>query len=364
MSREQYEVTWKDYYEILGVQPNASQRTIRRVWHRLSQIYHPDVAGDGEVDQHRMQDLNEAYEVLSNLQRRAKYDEAYLNRGHDKSSVSADEAKAPAPESSPSPVHGEPPEAPVTPKPAPPRRGKALALAGTAGVAVLVGVGLLPALLGNQPGPATPVPSAYRPTAQAPLPSSTSAATPAPAPTAGPDPAGTLAAPALAEPEILTPEPTPLPTVAATLASTATPRASVPLASLESKGLGFEEFQVSGNSWLVDFSSQCKDAPCLRSGAINGGGFSTLWLPKYYLPSTVKYISFDVKASSEACCGTFRIMASPRPVETKLPNATTWTRIELPVPEVRPVAFEWQFYSGPVLLNGQDGMWIDNIQFR
>ena len=80
MSREQYESHWKDYYQVLGVQSNASAKTIRRVWHQLSRIYHPDVAGDAEVNLARMQELNEAYEVLSDPEKRAAYDARHTSQ--------------------------------------------------------------------------------------------------------------------------------------------------------------------------------------------------------------------------------------------------------------------------------------------
>jgi len=80
MPSEQYEIRWKDYYQLLGVRPDADQDTIRRMFRRLSQIYHPDVAGGAAVDPDRMKELNEAREVLSDSERRSKYDQFYRSR--------------------------------------------------------------------------------------------------------------------------------------------------------------------------------------------------------------------------------------------------------------------------------------------
>lgn len=76
MPKEQYDIRWKDYYQLLGVQPDADQETIKRIYRRLIQLYHPDVAG-ASVDQDRIRELNEADEVLSDPERRARYDQFY-----------------------------------------------------------------------------------------------------------------------------------------------------------------------------------------------------------------------------------------------------------------------------------------------
>ncbi len=65
----------KDYYAILGVNPDADAATIRTVFRKLCHIYHPDKGL--EVSQQRMTDIYEAYDVLSDPQRRAEYDRWY-----------------------------------------------------------------------------------------------------------------------------------------------------------------------------------------------------------------------------------------------------------------------------------------------
>src|ERR687897_3128336 len=63
----------RDYYEILGVGRDADDAAIKRAFRRLAQQHHPDVdRGDGA--EQRFKELNEAYRVLSDRQRRSAYD--------------------------------------------------------------------------------------------------------------------------------------------------------------------------------------------------------------------------------------------------------------------------------------------------
>jgi molecular chaperone DnaJ len=63
----------RDYYEILGLSRDASDEEIKRAFRRLAQRQHPDVDGSDGAEQ-RFKELNEAYRVLSDRQRRAAYD--------------------------------------------------------------------------------------------------------------------------------------------------------------------------------------------------------------------------------------------------------------------------------------------------
>jgi molecular chaperone DnaJ len=63
----------KDYYEILGVPKDATQAQIRDAYRRLVLKHHPDVNKDPKA-QAKMQELNEAYAVLNDEQKRAQYD--------------------------------------------------------------------------------------------------------------------------------------------------------------------------------------------------------------------------------------------------------------------------------------------------
>ena len=64
----------KDYYKVLGVAENASQRQIKEAFRRMALQYHPDRNRDDPASADRMKAVNEAYAVLSNPTRRAEYD--------------------------------------------------------------------------------------------------------------------------------------------------------------------------------------------------------------------------------------------------------------------------------------------------
>lgn len=78
----------KDYYKILGVLDDAEDIIIRAAYKALAQRYHPDKwRGDATEANQRMSDINEAYGILSDIERRKKYDEEYFrNRARDESS--------------------------------------------------------------------------------------------------------------------------------------------------------------------------------------------------------------------------------------------------------------------------------------
>ncbi len=67
---------FKDYYKILGVDRRADQKAISQAFRRLARQYHPDVnKSKGAED--RFKEINEAYQVLSDPQKRAQYDQIY-----------------------------------------------------------------------------------------------------------------------------------------------------------------------------------------------------------------------------------------------------------------------------------------------
>lgn len=66
---------YRDYYKILGVDRKASEKEIRKAYRSLARKYHPDVnPGDPKAEE-KFKEINEAYEVLSNEDKRAKYDQ-------------------------------------------------------------------------------------------------------------------------------------------------------------------------------------------------------------------------------------------------------------------------------------------------
>ena len=73
---------YKDYYKILGVERSASADDVRKAYRKLAMQYHPDKnAGDKQAEE-RFKEINEAYQVLNDSQKRARYDQlgsAYSN---------------------------------------------------------------------------------------------------------------------------------------------------------------------------------------------------------------------------------------------------------------------------------------------
>jgi len=68
-------VQYKDYYKTLGVAKTASQDDIRKAFRKLARQHHPDVAKDKKNAEAKFKEINEAYEVLSDAEKRQRYDE-------------------------------------------------------------------------------------------------------------------------------------------------------------------------------------------------------------------------------------------------------------------------------------------------
>lgn len=64
----------RDYYEVLGVAKTANDDEIKRAYRNLAKKYHPDVNKDDKSAEEKFKEINEAYEVLSDSQKRAAYD--------------------------------------------------------------------------------------------------------------------------------------------------------------------------------------------------------------------------------------------------------------------------------------------------
>ena len=65
-----------DYYRVLGITPDAAEKEIKAAYRRLAKKYHPDThPGDAECET-RFREINEAYGILGDPEKRTKYDEA------------------------------------------------------------------------------------------------------------------------------------------------------------------------------------------------------------------------------------------------------------------------------------------------
>ena len=75
----------QDYYEVLGIDRNADDATIKKAYRKLAMKYHPDRNPDNKEAEEKFKELGEAYEVLSDADKRAAYDrmghEAFKNGG-------------------------------------------------------------------------------------------------------------------------------------------------------------------------------------------------------------------------------------------------------------------------------------------
>ena len=65
----------RDYYEVLGVSKNASEDEIKRAYKKLARKYHPDMNPGAKEAEEKFKEVNEANEVLSNPEKKAKYDQ-------------------------------------------------------------------------------------------------------------------------------------------------------------------------------------------------------------------------------------------------------------------------------------------------
>jgi curved DNA-binding protein len=70
--------TYKDYYQIMGVARDASQDDIKRAYRRLARKFHPDVSKEANAED-KFKEVQEAYEVLKDPQRRSAYDQLGSN---------------------------------------------------------------------------------------------------------------------------------------------------------------------------------------------------------------------------------------------------------------------------------------------
>src|ERR1700712_4216956 len=68
-----------DYYSILGVSPHAPAAEIKKAFHRLAFLHHPDRNGNSAKSTERFRKINEAYRVLADSDKRYRYDQQREN---------------------------------------------------------------------------------------------------------------------------------------------------------------------------------------------------------------------------------------------------------------------------------------------
>src|SRR5688572_19601149 len=83
-------MTSRDFYEVLGVQPSATQPEIKKAYKRLARKFHPDVNPGDKSAEEKFKEVSRAFEVLSDDQKRKVYDEL----GEDAEKINFDPSKA------------------------------------------------------------------------------------------------------------------------------------------------------------------------------------------------------------------------------------------------------------------------------
>lgn len=81
---------FKDYYEILGVSKDASTEEIKKAYRQLARKYHPDLNQGDELAENSLKEINEANEVLSDAEKRQKYDSYCENWQHQEATTELD----------------------------------------------------------------------------------------------------------------------------------------------------------------------------------------------------------------------------------------------------------------------------------
>lgn len=71
-----------NYYDVLGIKNNATEKEIKSAFRKLAKQYHPDVVKNDKAKTKKMYEIQEAYDVLSDGEKRKKYDESLLRQNN------------------------------------------------------------------------------------------------------------------------------------------------------------------------------------------------------------------------------------------------------------------------------------------
>jgi hypothetical protein len=107
--------TVKDYYAILGLTPKATLEEIRLAYRKLARVYHPDLSSEIDAEE-RFREVNQAYDVLANAEKRKAYD-FFINSAGSESEFDTEDVKSSKPTDTP-PVNVQPRSGPAASAPA------------------------------------------------------------------------------------------------------------------------------------------------------------------------------------------------------------------------------------------------------
>src|SRR5262245_10714784 len=89
------DMDFKDYYSTLGVAKTATEKEIKQAFRKLARKHHPDVNPGNKAAEAKFKEINEAYEVLGDPEKRKKYDELGANwRMYEKAGAAGPESGA------------------------------------------------------------------------------------------------------------------------------------------------------------------------------------------------------------------------------------------------------------------------------